>query len=190
MGSDSVIGLEKDKYGHTINVTGFVQEQPLSFVVDTGATDTIISERSFKSIPSGSRPTLQPMYDTGAQADGSPLPIVGWASMRVRIGTVEVEIPVTVAHIKNDDLIGVDFLSLTECVIDTRRKQLNFGEEVVQVYTEENRLFCANITVSKRFDIPPGHERVILGRINKLPDMQGFGVVEPATINLRTPEES
>ena len=119
------------------------------------------------------------MYDTGAQADGSPLPIVGWPSMRVHIGTVEVEIPVTVAHIKNDGLIGMDFLSLTECVIDTRRKQLNFGEEVAQGYTEENRLFCANITVSKRFDIPPGHERVILGRINKLPDMQGFGVVEP-----------
>ena len=107
------------------------------------------------------------------------MPIVGWASMRVRIGTVEVEIPVTVAHIKNDSLIGMDFLSLTECVIDTRRRQLNFGEGVVQGYTEENRLFCGNITVSKRFDIPPGHERVILGRINRRPDMQGFGVVEP-----------
>ena len=93
--------------------------------------------------------------------------------------------PVTVAHIKNDALLGMDFMELTECVIDTKNRQLKFGELVVQGFAEESRIFCARVTLQQTVSIPPGHEMVLPGRINKLPEMQGFGVIEPGDSKLK-----
>ena len=115
--------------GHTITVTGKIENTPVSFIVDTGATDTIVSERVFDSIPSEVRPDLYPVKDTGEQADGSPLAIIGWTTLKISIGPVAVSMPVTVAKIKNDVLLGMDFLSSTNCVIDATNRQLKFGEQ-------------------------------------------------------------
>ena len=95
----------------------------MSFIVDTGATDTIVSERIFQSIPSESGPDLYPVKDTGEQADGSPLAIIGWTTLNISVGPVAVTMPVTVAKIKNDVLLGVDFMSSTNCVINTANKK-------------------------------------------------------------------
>ena len=171
--------------GHTITVTGKMENTPVSFIVDTGATDTIVSERVFDSIPSEVRPDLYPVKDTGEQADGSPLAIIGWTTLKISIGPVAVSMPVTVAKIKNDVLLGMDFLSSTNCVIDATNRQLKFGEQIIQGYTEESRIFCARVTISGRYTIPPGHEMVIPGKISKLPEIQGFGILEAGDSKLK-----
>ena len=75
--------------------------------------------------------------------------------------------PVTVAHIKNDALLGMDFMEITECVIDSKNRQLKFGELVVQGFAEESRIFCDRVTLQQTVSIPPGHEMVYTTRQDK-----------------------
>jgi len=176
--------MNKSK-GKTIIVTGQVDGVPLSFLVDTGTTDTIISERFYRNLPEGSRPPLLPADNSGEQADGSPLEMIGWAPMEVRIGSVCALLPVTVAKVKDDALLGMDFMEITGCLVDPKKKQLKFGAEVVQGYSEKSRVFCAKVTIPETMTIPPGHEMIIRGKVEKLPGMQGFGVVEPVKSKLK-----
>ena len=96
--------------GKTIKVTGQVDGIPLGVTVDTGTTDTIIAENFYTNMPEGSRPNLYPVDDPGEMADGSPLNMIGCAPMKVCIGSVSVILPVTVADIKDDALLGMDFM--------------------------------------------------------------------------------
>ena len=40
--------------------------------------------------------------------------------MNIRVGPVSVAIPVSVADITNDAMLGIDFLGMTGCVINVR----------------------------------------------------------------------
>ena len=135
------------KNGRTLIVTGQIGEISLNLLVDTGTTDTIISEHVYNGIPAHSRPKLLPVEETGKQADGSPLHTIGWAPMNVSIGSIRVLIPVTVARVTDDALLGMDFMELTGCTIDPKNKQLIFGSEVVQCFTEESRAVCTKVTI-------------------------------------------
>jgi hypothetical protein len=127
------------------------------------------------------------MKDKPEQADGSLLKSVGWALMDVRIGPVSLITPVVVAEITSDAMLGMDFLQMSKCTIDPYNEQLIFEEEVVQcnVRSSGKRTFCAKVTLRQTVTIPAGHEMLIPGKINKTPEIQGLGIVEPGTSKLK-----
>ena len=63
------------------------------------------------------------MQSIAKQADGTPLTILGRATMNVRVGPVSVAIRVIVAEITNDAMSGIDFMGMTRCIINVRDEQ-------------------------------------------------------------------
>jgi hypothetical protein len=168
-------------------IKGYIADCSTEWLVDTGTTDTIISVQMYNSMPADSKPALFPMKDKPEQADGSLLKSVGWALMDVRIGPVSLITPVVVAEITSDAMLGMDFLQMSKCTIDPYNEQLIFEEEVVQcnVRSSGKRTFCAKVTLRQTVTIPAGHEMLIPGKINKTPEIQGLGIVEPGTSKLK-----
>ena len=178
---------ENVERGRSLVVEGHIADCSVEYLVDTGTTDTIISVQMYNSIPVDSRPTLFPMKDSAQQADGSPLKSIGWASMNVRIGPTSMYTPVVVAEITNDAMLGMDFMYMSKCTIDPYKEQLRFGDKVVQcnVKTSSTRTFCAKVTLRQNITIPPGHEMLIPGKINRTPGIEGLGILEPGSSKLK-----
>ncbi|KAH3857485.1 hypothetical protein DPMN_100092 [Dreissena polymorpha] len=74
--------------GDGLYVKGFVNENPLIFTLDTGASRTIISTRVYQRLPEGSRPSLS----KGAKlkgACGAPIAEMGKGMFKLRLGKME-----------------------------------------------------------------------------------------------------
>ncbi len=127
------------------------------------------------------------MEEKAEQADGSELPSIGWAWMKLRIGPVAIVMAVVVAEITNDALLGMDFMHMTACIIDICKEQLIFGDQVVQCNVAKSRArsFCAKVTLRRTMTIPPGHEMIIPGSIKKTPEIDGLGIMEPGASKIQ-----
>ena len=156
----------------------YVQDSPMKFLVDTGTSDTIISIRKFEAITVENRPNLSPMQCVAKQADGTPLSILGRATMNIRIGPALVAIPVIVSDITNDAMLGIYFLGMAGCVINVRDEQLMFEGSAVKCNPADNGSLCAKVTLRETVTIPAGHEMLIPGKISKHPGLRGLSIIE------------
>ncbi|KAH3885429.1 hypothetical protein DPMN_009422 [Dreissena polymorpha] len=95
--------------GDGLYVKGFVNEKPIIFTLDTGASRTIISTRVYQRLPEGSRPSLS----KGASlkgACGAPIAEMGKGMFKLRLGKMEKLQEIIVAEIEDDALLGYDVL--------------------------------------------------------------------------------
>ena len=76
--------IETAKQG--LFVQGFIQDQPVEFLIDTGASETFISLEKYRQQSRAGLPTL--MEDTmGVNlANGEPLPVAGKMQLNVQLG--------------------------------------------------------------------------------------------------------
>ena len=103
----------------SMTVKGHITDVPIQFLVDTGASCTIISENSYMLIRDlvGSR--LRKLTGKMLQlADGQPLDTLGTLMVDIRLGPVVVKHNVLVAKISDEGIIGYDFLYTHGCTID------------------------------------------------------------------------
>ena len=117
---------------HSLTVEGCVQDSSMVFLVFSGTSDTIISMREFEAVTDANRPKQSHMQGIAKQAAGTPLTILGRATMQFRVAPVFVAF---VAEITNDAMLGIDFLAMTRCVIHVRE---------VNVRTQCNEVTCAD----------------------------------------------
>ena len=90
-------------------------------VVDTGAEVTIISERIYHDVPTELRPALQqsPIALEIAEA-GRKMNVSGVVNVRLRIADYDFDWPVYIAPIRDDVLLGCDFIHANDILIRTR----------------------------------------------------------------------
>lgn len=88
---------------------GYLDDQSCLFKIDTGSDVSVLSRRLAKkihrSIPVGINNLSYPT--------GEKVPVDFKVKARVVLGNVSIEIPVYVANIRDDCILGVDFLSRT-----------------------------------------------------------------------------
>jgi len=90
-------------------IEGKVQGAEVNFVLDTGATSTLISKRVYDAIPKESRPILQDVADT-TNADGGTLKPYGRADFEIELGQLMLTKQILVADIKDEALLGDDVI--------------------------------------------------------------------------------
>ena len=93
-------------------VTGSVFGVEVTFLVDTGATVTILKPSVVNKIPVLERPFLERVDTSMLVADGSLLPFQGRGRFSIRIGGKQIEHDVWVAEIELDGIIGMDFIKI------------------------------------------------------------------------------
>ena len=137
-----------------------------------------MSDKIYYQIPTSDRPDLKPVVDTMLQADGSPLHALGLAVVEIKVGSATVNMEVQIAKIKEETLLGMDFLEQTGSIIDVQNRQLQIGHETIPCHDTEGNKFCCRVSVSNTVTIPPRHEAIISGKVKNPSDAVGLGIVE------------
>ena len=127
-------------------MTGFVAAHPVQFVIDTAADATIVSYRIYKEL----HHTKEVKHFAGPDGslkglDGRQIEVFGTTTLQMSIGETTVRQHVWVARIKEDCLLGADFLRKQDCVIDYPQNILRIGNSDVPMHVDTDDIKCFRV---------------------------------------------
>ncbi len=106
-------------------VSARIGKTELSFLVETGASCTIVSEDIFRELKK--LPEAGKVFNESRKlqaADGSFVRVLGKLKLPVKLGKVVVQHEVIGANITDSGILGYDFLKQHKCNIDIDRGEL------------------------------------------------------------------
>ena len=162
-------------------VKGSVRTVTIPFLVDTGTTDTIISEEVFFKIPRESRPELEQDGVRVVQADGTVMKTRGVAHLDLKVGHTTCPVRAVIANVKVEGILGMDFLSVTGGTLNFRTCELMLHGERIRCTTRYGTVIQIRVLVRNTTTIPPGHEAIIQGTVTKDEGTTGLGMLEPVS---------
>ena len=171
--------MTKERGQKGIFVTGVIRGTKIKFLVDTGSTQTVLSTVAYIRLPKGKRPKLNSMESCIKQADGTPIEAWGHAIMDLQIGEKSQSLMITVASIKGDGILGMDFLLATGGNLDFDRLKLQIDGEQIPCRDDEDLLFCARVVISQTTTIPANQEVVVPVKITRPTNIHGLAIIEP-----------
>ena len=149
--------------GTSILLKTSVCEIPCHFVVDTGACVTIMSVGLYNKIPEERKPLLKKV-DSSLRlevADNGLLQLEGMTTITLKIGRDSFQWDVLVAAIREDGLLGLDFLQHYDYNLNTNGLRLQ-GRKYETVI-ENVPIRAVRVTCAEDISLPPDSECVIPG---------------------------
>ena len=168
-------------------MTGFVAAHPVQFVIDTGADVTIVSYRIYEEL----HHTKEVKHFAGPDGslkglDGQRIEVLGTTTLQMSIGETTVRQHVWVARIKEDCILGADFLRKQDCVIDYPQNIYCIGNSNVPMQVDTDDIKCFRVVLERAVKIPGNTEMVISAKLETPPGEARCGTVGPTEIARRT----
>ena len=104
--------------GDEMYINGTIQDVDIKLLIDTGACVTIISPTIFNRIPQSRRPKLTKDEVNMVAANGNQIKCWGKGVFKLQWDKTEANHTVWVADIKEDGILGFDFLRANKCILD------------------------------------------------------------------------
>ncbi|KAJ8948871.1 hypothetical protein NQ318_013525 [Aromia moschata] len=171
----SVSKISSDE--RSLIVHGYLDEKWCSFVIDTGATRTIL------------RPDILPKSSKELSghvkletATGELIPVHGELNVKIQLGSKIMYHRVLTADIRDDCILGLDILSKHGFVVDVKNKTIKIqNEDIVMVPKLQDYNKSRRIIVEEDIQIPQGSENIIIAKL----DGNGLrtGIVEASERN-------
>ena len=161
-------------------VPAIVANMPLTFLVDTGSNITILSKDLLDVWPQEHFPNLTPVSIQLVTATGECSPFYGKAEIQFTIGNQNLSHEILFADIKNDGILGVDFLSANRCDVLLSKDHLVLNGEKITCYrsTKDVNPNCCRIALTENVHVPPGSEMIVPGRPLDSFDKDSVGILE------------
>jgi dUTPase len=160
-------------------ISGTVNDIPLSFLVDTGASVTIISTNIYQQITCDLRPKLEQTDIRMTTADGTPLSCTGTALFQLEIQGMTFTHKLWVADISLDGILGLDFLNRSKCSLDLEKSLMLLKELQDTPYDETDDTQCCKVSICHTKTIPPESESLIPCKIQHNLEEGTTGIIEP-----------
>lgn len=157
-----------------------VANMPLTFLVDTGSNVTILRKDLLNAWPQECFPNLTPVNLQLITATGECSPFYGKAKIEFTLGNQNLSHEILFADIKNDGILGVDFLSANRCDVLLSKDHLVLNGEKIVCYrsTNEAQPCCCRIALIENVHVPPGSEMIVKGRPIDNFDKDSVGILE------------
>ena len=153
-------------------------------LVDTGATDTILSNTVYYRIPNEKKPELTRYGANVSNADGSRMETMGSSCLELKVGRTVCSIRVIFGNTGSaEGILGMDFLIATHAKIDLQQLQLDLNGDKIKCSDKLGHGLCFRVVVEETTKIPPGHEALVPGLIKGNPGEAGLGILEPTEEN-------
>lgn len=164
--------------GNSLSVTGKVQEKAFNFLVDTGSAITIVSSSAFSQLKSLDSRLEEVPYDVRL-ADGQDLLVQGQADMEITLGPLKVIHKVVVANIKQEVILGIDFLSAHDCKLDIRRALLHVNGVKVNMWEEKtDHPKCCRVVLRQGEVVPAKSEKLVSARVIRRGNEAQYNIFE------------
>ena len=107
-------------------VPGRIVNVDVKFLLDTGSSVSIIHPHTFELLPLSCRHTVTPSDKTIIAAEGTKMQVQGTLQVVIKLGALVKRHTVYIAPITQAGILGLDFLTLHQGVLDLHRKRLMF----------------------------------------------------------------
>ena len=135
-------------------VPGKAETIKVDWLVDTGCSVTILSEKSFCSLSIDDRPELQAPSNHLVSADGSPFQVLGEANFNIQIGSHIFSQLTVVAKISDEGILGMDFLKTHEILLDFQANKLITKDENIQTQSKSGPHKACRVTLAEHNVLP------------------------------------
>ena len=152
----------------------------VNLVIDSVSTVTAISSKTYDKINSNSKPPLSQISEQVLLADGKAMQISGMCTLKIALGHLEVEHDVLVADLESEGLLGVDFMSKYQCVLNFKKNVLEVDGMVIPFRDENSKMRVCRLKVASTITVSPGEEMVIPGKLVQRGRQDLCGIVEPS----------
>ena len=155
--------------------------KPISLLVDTGASVTIISKKFLDNIDSALVPGISTVKIKMMTATGELTPFNGETQIYIRFGKNLIKHNVLIADIPIEGILGMDFLTKNGCDVLLSKNCIKYkGQEVPCFkYRSSPNASCCRICIHEKIVLPPSSETIVSGRAID-PIIRGkTGLVEP-----------
>lgn len=153
---------------------------PLTFLVDTGSNVSILRRDLLDNWPSEHLPSLTPVNIQLITATGECSPFYGQAEIEISLGNQKLRHQILFADIKNDGILGIDFLSANGCDVLLSKDHLILKGEKIACFRSSVDIppTCCRIALTENIQIPPDCEIMVKGRPIDRFDKDGVGILE------------
>lgn len=154
-----------------------MENNECDLLVDTGSSVTIVSKEIYDQINC----PLYSVTSTLVTADGEPLKVFGMAELPLMVGGKSFINPVVVAELGGmSGILGLDFLSQYEFIIDTSKGRMSSPKVKIQLFKHrESNTRCARVHLTETIHIPAKSEIYVHGEIRGHYSGQQDGCLEP-----------
>ena len=161
-------------------VPACIKNMPLTFLVDTGSNVTILRRDLLDNWPQEHLPSLIPVNTQLVTATGECSPFYGKAEVEISLGNQKLKHQFLFADIKNDGILGIDFLSTNGCDVLLSKDHLLLNGERIACFRSnvDAEPTCCRIALAENIEIPPDCEIIVKGRPIDMFDKDGVGILE------------
>ena len=143
-------------------MAGKILDQSVSFLIDSGASCSLIDISVYQSLKMVSSIKLSPVEENFVMADGSGLTTLGEANVGLQVGDTTYPLTVIVADLGGRSaILGLDFIEENDITLKLSRGRLVLGGETVLLHRENAKKGCCRISVGHTLSIPPRSCRVV-----------------------------
>ena len=175
------------KTGYLMYCPVTVDDHPLSLMVDSGASHSLLPRKLLKRIaPSVPLKTLPyPLHFD--LADGhSAMKCTTFVELHLKIGGLNIPQVFFVLDAETaDPILGNDFLVEHEFIMDAANTTLTKGDTTVKCFRKSTHIRCYRCVAKQTVTLQPAAETLIsiamVGRDGSLPDLHVSAMVEPRT---------
>ena len=161
-------------------VAGKIHDETHAFLVDTSSCCTILSKAMLEKWPPETCPELIPVNLHLVTATGESSPFLGRAEVEIVLGSQRLRHDVLFADVKNDGILGMDFLTKHHCDLFLSRNYLLLDGEKIVCFRSTVDLMptCSRVAILETVEVPPECEMLVLGKPLDVIDSNGVGVLE------------
>ena len=161
-------------------VAGYIHGKSLALLVDSGSCCTILSKALFERWPQETRPSLTPVNLHLVTATGESSLFLGKAKVEIILGSQKLLHDVLFADVKNDGILGMDFLTKRRCDMFLSKNHLLLKEENIACFRSSVDIIptCSRIAILETVEVPPECEIIVKGRSLDRIDSNSTGVFE------------
>lgn len=167
-------------HGVSISLPVSIGKLTSNFVLDTGACVSLISTGLYYRIPPEDRPELRPVDKslTLEVADDNVLPIEGAVSLEFKVHRDTFFWDMLVAPIREDGLIGLDFLQFHDYVLGAKT-ELRLNNRKYTTVVERVPFRAVRVICREEVTVPANSEFILEGEGNSLLLDSNFGLIGP-----------
>jgi hypothetical protein len=174
-------GHEEQEVDNGIYLLGTLCRIPLEFLLDSGSCATIISTDVYSRISPSVRPNVRPCEVELHGVDGSVLPAIGRAQMRIEIDGVNFWQEIIVGDLApgTDSILGHDFLMKYGLLIDYGKQRILYGNKSLPCRIGGEANMVCRVTIKKETVVPAMSAVWTEVEISEVDRLSKIGLVEP-----------
>ena len=147
-------------------------------LIDTGSKVTILRQKTVESWPKEFKPRILPVKAHLLGITGDKAPFHGRALVNMKIGRQSFDVPVLIADIQQEGILGRDFILSQKCELHLNEQNMKINGETMHYFSVENQNRPCYVTVTEEVAIPPDSEIITTGRLLSSFHTKHVGIVE------------